>query len=393
MNLRKPVAVNKRDKPVIIFKNDVEVEEFPTIQNAAKWLKDYLGLDYIPFNIIMAGIIQKEQWEHNDDIFHFTTDEKVRLDKLNAVNNKENSVKTKPTGYWTFFCNPKKWHIDDFILSGETEDTFAISEYHKNDFKQGQLGVIRVGYDKRTKKQLAGKKRLDRGIYAVVEILNEAKLMKSTKKSYWEDEGDADKIRYRVKVRYIKRLLRTPILLDNLSLSSQMYDKYLIKGQEASSMPLNPLTFKKILDTVGGLDSLEMEFNESNDNIESIEELEMKYHNSVPEVKERVSKYIERGSIAQEYKRRTGFKCQVCEALNLNPYSFKKTNGEYYVETHHVIPVSELQAGSLSANNLITVCANHHRQLHYGNVELNENTDYKFVFRIDNRVIEILKIV
>ncbi|TCN21084.1 HNH endonuclease [Mesobacillus foraminis] len=300
--------------------------------------------------------------------------------------------KVKPTDYWTFFCNPRKWYIDEFILSGEIKDRFTVSDYHRNDFKAGQLGVIRVGTDRRTKKQLAGKKRLDRGIYAVVEILDAAKLMKGTHKEYWEDEGDADKLRYRVPIRYIKRLLRTPILLENLDLSADEYDKFLIEGQQGSSMPLNPLAFEKIIDIVDGSETLEFNFNESNNDTISIAKLEKEYFDAVPVVKERVSKYIERGSIAQEYKRRTGFKCQVCEALGLNPYSFKKPNGEYYIETHHVIPVSELQAGSLSVDNLITVCANHHRQLHYGDVQLIENTDDKFAFSIDNRRLEVKKV-
>ncbi|WP_409300323.1 HNH endonuclease [Peribacillus sp. SCS-155] len=302
------------------------------------------------------------------------------------------SQKVKPTGYWTFFCNPKKWYIDQFILSGEIEDSFAVSEYHKEDFKPGQLGVIRVGHDRRTKKQLVGKKKLERGIYAVVEILDSAKPLKGTKKKYWEEEGDADKVRYRVPIRYIKSLLRTPILLDNLDLSSEEYDKYLIEGQQGSSMPLNRLAFKKIIDLVGGSDTLELVFNESNADNDSIAKLEKKYGEAVPEVKERISKYIERGSIAQKYKRRTGFKCQVCEALNLEPYSFKKTNGEYYVETHHIIPVSELQAGSLSTNNLLTVCANHHRQIHYGDFNLQEINKDKFIFKVDNKTIVVNKI-
>jgi hypothetical protein len=295
------------------------------------------------------------------------------------------------TGYWTFFCNPRKWYIDDFLLSGETEDTFAISEFHKDFFKPGQLGVIRVGHDKRTLSQLNGKQRLKRGIYAVVEILEEPQLTKSTEKSYWEDEGDGNEVRYRVKIRYIKNLLHNPILLDRLNLSGEAYDKYLIEGQQGSSMPLNPLAFKKLLHIIGGAEQLDFEFNESNNEKYQIEQLEERYKNSVPEVKERVSKYIERGTIAQIYKQQLDFKCQICEALGLPPHSFKKKNGEYYVEVHHVIPVSQLKEGSLSTNNLITVCANHHRQLHYGNVDLIENTSEYFLFIIDDYKVKIHK--
>ena len=63
-----------------------------------------------------------------------------------------------------------------------------------------------------------------------------------------------------------------------------------------------------------------------------------------------------------------------------------------YVETHHIIPVSELEQGSLGTLNLLTVCANHHRQLHYGDVKLIENNDKYFEFTIDNQQIRINKI-
>ena len=69
----------------------------------------------------------------------------------------------------------------------------------------------------------------------------------------------------------------------------------------------------------------------------------------------------------------------------------KKRNGEFYVETHHIIPVSELEQGSLGTLNLLTVCANHHRQLHYGDVKLIENNDKCFEFTIDNQKIRIDK--
>jgi hypothetical protein len=40
-----------------------------------------------------------------------------------------------------------------------------------------------------------------------------------------------------------------------------------------------------------------------------------------------------------------------------NPIGFLKKNGEPYVEAHHVMPVSTHQIKSLSASNVITVCA------------------------------------
>ncbi|WP_186311357.1 HNH endonuclease [Bacillus toyonensis] len=392
MVLRQPIAVNKIEKPVIIFKNGSELKEFLSIQTASKWLKEYSGYKYIPYKQVENGIFFGEIWSYNGDTYAFTTDENVRLDKLKELGIKaEKKVKVKPTGFWTFFCNPQKWAIDDFLMSGEIYDTFSITEWQKNWFKKGQLGIIRVGRDRRTLEQLRGKPRLNSGVYAVVEILNAPILTSNAKEGYWLENNEEE--RYRVPIKYLRNLLNNHILLGNVDFTPSEIDKYLLDGFQASSMPLNPGAFNNILDKIGGIETLDFEFNntelESKDNIS---ELENKYAEAVPEVKERVSKYIERGTIAQQYKRKTGFKCQICDALGFNPYSFKKTNGEYYVETHHVIPVSGLQAGSLSTNNLITVCANHHRQLHYGNVKLLENTHNNFVFEIETEKIEVIKL-
>ncbi|MEC4005507.1 hypothetical protein OX283_012625 [Flavobacterium sp. SUN052] len=128
------------------------------------------------------------------------------------------------------------------------------------------------------------------------------------------------------------------------------------------------------------------------DNVDDIETLEDKMKNKSPELKQRISSYIERGSIAQKVKRMTNFKCLVCEALNMNPHSFTKSNGDKYIETHHVEQVSTLKKGVLGIDNLITVCANHHRQLHYGNSTLIESTENHFKFSIDSQTIKVNKI-
>ncbi len=119
--------------------------------------------------------------------------------------------------------------------------------------------------------------------------------------------------------------------------------------------------------------------------------LEVQISEKTPEQKLRISKQIERGVIANKIKAINGFQCQICKELKMNPLSFKKNNGEYYVETHHVIDVSKLQKGSLGVLNLITVCANHHRQIHYRNVELLSNNSSFFEFKIDEISVKIRK--
>ena len=82
----------------------------------------------------------------------------------------------------------------------------------------------------------------------------------------------------------------------------------------------------------------------------------------------------------------------ICDALGGNPYSFQKKDGFYDAELHHIIPVSNQVVGSLSFLNIITLCANHHRQIHYGNVEILSDTDSNLIINLDGQEISIHKI-
>ena len=61
--------------------------------------------------------------------------------------------------------------------------------------------------------------------------------------------------------------------------------------------------------------------------------------------------------IVHRLKEKYNCRCQICG------YSFQKNNGDYYCEAHHIVPVSE--NGSQSPDNVIILCANHHRMFHY----------------------------
>lgn len=56
-----------------------------------------------------------------------------------------------------------------------------------------------------------------------------------------------------------------------------------------------------------------------------------------------------------------GYTCQICH------FTFEKKNGHPYAEVHHIVPVSE--GGDDVQDNLLVLCSNHHRQLHFARVE------------------------
>lgn len=58
------------------------------------------------------------------------------------------------------------------------------------------------------------------------------------------------------------------------------------------------------------------------------------------------------------WKRANG-RCEYCDELG-----FRMSNGKYFLETHHIIPLS--RDGADNVSNVAAVCANHHREAHYG---------------------------
>jgi 5-methylcytosine-specific restriction enzyme A len=104
-------------------------------------------------------------------------------------------------------------------------------------------------------------------------------------------------------------------------------------------------------------------------------------------VKEKVLKIRQRnGSIVKNLKEFYQGKCQISgESL-----TFKKKNGEWYCEVHHLIPLGE--NGSDDYSNVIVVSPLIHRMLHYAEVspiDLSKIQDNKLAITINNKPHEI----
>jgi len=56
-----------------------------------------------------------------------------------------------------------------------------------------------------------------------------------------------------------------------------------------------------------------------------------------------------------------GPSCQICN------FRFRKRNNVEYYESHHIVAVSA--GGDDDGPNILVLCSNHHRQLHYANIE------------------------
>lgn len=120
-----------------------------------------------------------------------------------------------------------------------------------------------------------------------------------------------------------------------------------------------------------------------------ISRLEVASRSFDPQRRERLSSYIERGPIGEQVKRQRSGRCQICEAFGLDPVAFVKPDGTPYSEAHHVFPVGKLIKGSLASTNIIVLCPNHHREIHYGTMRLLNQSARIWQLEIAGRRVDI----
>ncbi len=272
-------------------------------------------------------------------------------------------------GYWVFVCNPKRWAIDRFFATGVERDAWGVRKSDAPRFAPGQLAVVRVGIDGRNKEEREGRPKLEAGIYALCVVESTASARGASTDSFWSPDEVPAADRQIVDIRYLRTFLTRPLTIARLKEERPTLSPHVLNGLQASSFPISEGDFRLILDLLGEeADDLRAAPPVPPSDMGAVADLERKYRDAVPEVREAVSKSIERGPVGALVKKANGFKCKLGEALGAEPIGFKKPNGEPYVEAHHVMPVSRGVAGSLAASNILTLCANHHRQMHYGGI-------------------------
>ncbi|SIS64120.1 HNH endonuclease [Salimicrobium flavidum] len=349
MALRRPTATNKLSKPVIIHKDKKELKEFASIQEAANWFKTYANLQSLPFPQMERGMYYDEEWLHDGHTYDFTTDSIVQEEKLRKIS-QEHKNKLTPTGYWTFFCNPKRWAIDEFLSSNATHGSFSIRTSDKDSFRVGDLGVVRVGKDNRSEKHLSGKDRLRPGIYALVEITDLPRHEAIDKDDFWYKNEDRYEVRYRVPIKYKQNLLSEALLLEDFKELNIYEDQHLINGFQGSSIPLEPKTYKDIVNILESLHNPQ-EIPVSSGLVEGVTK------------KVTVNRY-ERNPIARERcLQYHGRNCAVCD------FNFEEVYGNLgkgFIHVHHVIDIStvgkEYEVDPIE--DLRPVCPNCHAMLH-----------------------------
>lgn len=272
--------------------------------------------------------------------------------------------------YWVFVCNPQRGVTTRFLERGEARGAWDVRPSDRTRFAPGQLGVVRVDADRRPLAEREGEPALEPGIYAIVEVESEAFDGPDASGSFGTEGQAKASGQPKVKLRYLKTFSDRPLTIGRLREAAPALSPLLLSGFEAASFPIPAPDFHHVLDLLEVTAETLVGETENKTTLDMLAQLEEKFRDACPEVKERVSRSVERGPIGALVKKINGYKCQICEALGHNPIGFLKPSGEPYVEAHHVMPVSAGQAGSLGASNILTACANHHRQIHYGGAKV-----------------------
>jgi hypothetical protein len=129
---------------------------------------------------------------------------------------------------------------------------------------------------------------------------------------------------------------------------------------------LSDLAYQKILSFA----KVELDFGQqisklekNNDALSVLTELNTKYSKLPPKERARnVENYLDRGTaVTKALKSLLGAKCQICSWTG-----FSQKNGDEFIEAHHIIQLSDKKDGALCTDNIILVCPNCHREIHYG---------------------------
>lgn len=100
-----------------------------------------------------------------------------------------------------------------------------------------------------------------------------------------------------------------------------------------------------------------------------------------------VSEQVSRPNAISDFvKQLHNCQCQLCGSPG-----FRQQNGSLYAEAHHILELHKLIQGSYCSDNIIVVCANCHRKLHYANVVYEIQTQENLVVTINGQAFPFVR--
>ena len=161
------------------------------------------------------------------------------------------------TGYWIFMNNPNNWELDRFLEDNigniGLKLAWTLPEWQKDKFNVGEYGIFRIGKDRRNKEQLAGRKKLESGVYAIGKVITLPRL--KDKEEIWDNEYNINKESsylksyYCIDIEIIANLVKKPLIFNEIrNIQEIEEDSYLIPGFQSATIPLSKVAFDKILE-------------------------------------------------------------------------------------------------------------------------------------------------
>lgn len=162
------------------------------------------------------------------------------------------------TDYWIFLNNPKYWDLETFLKDSKEKNiplTWTIGRGQEKFFFPNQYGILRIGKDKRTTKELKYNKRLESGIYAIVQITSFPKKRSEEEYHIWNNTHNLNNDnsflnqKYYVDLKILHNLIDRPLLFKDISNIPEIDDdRFLISGFQSATIPLSEKCFNKLLD-------------------------------------------------------------------------------------------------------------------------------------------------
>ena len=183
---------------------------------------------------------------------------------------------------------------------------------------------------------------------------------------------------FRINATSKKSLEKTPLTMILSSSPNCGYINLLLKPCFATGSITKPFIFSPVEDGIHVVPE-EIEIIELNEDISPSFDEDL--GNYTPAVKERIQKYRSRSKkLSDNLKKLYNGKCQISG----DSFSFKKKDGTFYTEVHHLIPLGK--NGSDSYCNAIVVSPLIHRMLHFadvGPIDLSLISDNKLPIKIN----------
>ena len=167
----------------------------------------------------------------------------------------------------------------------------------------------------------------------------------------------------------------------------------ILKGFQSSTYPVPREDFERVLALLGMDGTTLREQIGDGVSARDLSVVDQIWFDATPVAKARMVKMIERGPAGRAVKRLNGYRCQVCEALGRPSLGYISTTGEPYVEAHHAVPLARCEKGSLHKSFIVTVCASHHRQLHFGVGVAVDVTEREFVIDIEGQTLRLPRLL